>query len=395
VSNQGEDARKREGELLPGGIKLQKLIAVGGMAALYEAESSTHGTVAVKLLHRHMLGARDIKERFVREGRLTMGLRHPGIPAVYALHELPDGSAAISMELLRGETVQQRIERKGYLSAQEVLAIADGMLGVLAFAHGRGIIHRDIKPENVFLTSKGELKLLDFGIARANDDSSANLTRAGSRLGTPAFMSPEQARGSWVSVDIRTDLWAVGATMFAALAGTAPHEKPNLFESLDAAVNLPAPKIATVVPGLRPAVAHVIDRALEREPLERWQDAAAMRDAVREAWRSVSGDASMQRVWDHIASEVVVGEAKIWVRNSLSATEPEIPETPPQPAPPSADVFAPAPPAADVLAPKLPPKKRRSRRASRRWMIWVAAAIFLLGISILGGAIVATLAVAP
>jgi serine/threonine-protein kinase len=372
VSTRVDEAKSREGETLPGGLRLKKLIAVGGMAALYEASSEAHGTIAVKLLHRHMLDMPDMRERFLREGKLTMELRHPGVPAVYAMHPLADGTIAIAMELLRGETVQERIDRRGYLSAQEVLAIADGMLSVLAVAHERGIIHRDIKPENVFLTSRGELKLLDFGIARGKRDVGQVLTRAGATLGTPAFMSPEQAGGAWENIDARTDLWAVGATMYAALAGAAPHEKESLYDSLHAAVHLAAPKIASVVPGLRPAVAHVVDRALERDVEARWRDATAMRNAIHDAWLLVSGGTSMQKVWDHIAAEVVVTEPKVAAvqHHSLAATAPEM-------AVPSANARPlPGAPAPDVLAPVAPPKLAVVRNKPQRWVFYAAAASF-------------------
>jgi serine/threonine protein kinase len=370
-----DEARTREGERLPGGLRLERLIAVGGMAALYAARSETHGEVAVKLLHRTMLGLPDVRARFLREGKLTMAMNHPGIPEVYAMHELDDGTVAIAMELLAGETMQQRIERRGYLAPQEVLAIADGMLAVLMVAHGRGVIHRDIKPENVFLTARGELKVLDFGIAHAKESAGESLTRAGATLGTPAFMSPEQAKGTWDNCDARTDIWAVGATLFASLTGNGPHEKDSLYESLSAAANLPAPKIGTLVPGLRPAVAQVIDRALERDPDDRWPDAATMRDAVRDAWHGMGGT-SMQKVWDHIASDVVVVPPKPPAHDSLAATQPE---APPKPEPKREE---------PLVAKKPPAPPKRAKIGMAHVAAW---GVFALGLTVLACAVIVTL----
>lgn len=387
MANRVEEARSREGEKIPGGIRLDRLIALGGMAALYEAQSESHGTVAVKLLHRQMLGMPDVRARFLREGKLTMAMNHPGIPQVYAMHELADGTVAIAMELLSGETMQQRIERRGYLAPQEVLAIADGMLAVLTVAHGRGVIHRDIKPENVFLTADAKLKLLDFGIARAKETAGETLTRAGATLGTPAFMSPEQAKGTWDRLDARTDIWAVGATLFASLTGSGPHEKESLYESLSAAANLPAPKIGTLVPGIRPAIAQIIDRALEREPDDRWPDAATMRDAVRDAWHGMGGT-SMQRVWDHIAADVVVTQPKPPSIDADAVTQPEVTTTP-KPPPPEEK-----PKRADPLVARKPSSKRPKRappKAKLGVAHFAAFTVFGLGVTVLMVSIIITI----
>jgi len=156
------------------------------------------------------------------------------------------------MDLLEGETLDGRAQRcGGKLDPSEVLSMADQLLDVLAAAHDKGIIHRDPKPENVFVTREGQVKVLDFGIARVKELSTASTaTRAGSTMGTPAYMPPEQARGRWDEVDARSDLWAVGATMFTLLTGKLVHEAATTNEQLLAAMTATAPSISSVLQGL-------------------------------------------------------------------------------------------------------------------------------------------------
>jgi serine/threonine-protein kinase len=314
-------AREREGTTLPGGTVVDRLLASGGMASVYLGRGPHEEPVAIKIMHAHLLEAPTVKERFVREGRLCQSLVHEGVPVIHSVSELADGTVALVMDLLSGETVAQRMRRKGgYLPPQEVLAIADRVLDVLEAAHARGIVHRDIKPDNVFLTADGGLKLLDFGVAGAREQDGEKLTQAGFALGTPAFMSPEQAQGAWEEVDGRTDLWAVGATMFTLLVGEPPHVAATPLQELVAAATESIPPIATRIPGLRPALAEVVDRALLRERDARFADAATMHEAVRRAWASVGGSAPMQLVWDQIANEVEVSSPEIEVRASDALT---------------------------------------------------------------------------
>jgi serine/threonine protein kinase len=327
----GDPSREREGELLPGGERLGRLLGLGGMAAVYAATSREGEAIAVKIMRRELLEAPTVRERFLREGRVTSALKHPGIPKIHAMHELPDGTIAISMELLRGETVAGRMDRRGgYLAQQEVIAIADRVLSVLEVAHASDVIHRDIKPDNVFLTAEGDVKLLDFGVARAREAKAEALTIAGHAIGTPAFMAPEQASGRWHEVDVRTDLWAVGATMYAALAGDPPHARDDIHEELIAAAREEAKPIGDVVAGLKKPLCAVIDRALRKKRDERFPDATAMRSALLSAWEETFGQSSLALVWDGIASDIVTaGEAGTAQARSAAATQSD----PPRPAP--------------------------------------------------------------
>src|SRR5207237_34449 len=154
---------------------------------------------------------------------------------------------------------------------------------VLAAAHEKGVIHRDIKPANVFVTAKTkEVKVLDFGIARLGEATSATgATQQGVPLGTPAFMPPEQARGRWSDVDARTDLWAVGATLWAMLAGQRPRKAETPQEELLLAMTEPLPSIATVVPTVSTEVVKLVDRAVAFDMGARWPNAKVMQQALR------------------------------------------------------------------------------------------------------------------
>jgi serine/threonine-protein kinase len=171
-----------------------------------------------------------MRERFAREGYIANRVNHPGVVTVLDDDVAEDGSLILFMELLDGETVEARARRtQKRLEVDETMWVAHELLEVVAAAHDAGIIHRDLKPENLFLTRDGRLKVLDFGIARLRELSSrSGATSSQSSLGTPAFMPPEQARGRWEEVDARSDIWAVGATMFSLVAGRSVHEAATI-----------------------------------------------------------------------------------------------------------------------------------------------------------------------
>jgi serine/threonine-protein kinase len=285
-------ARHRLGMVLQEKWTLDALLGVGGMAAVYAATHRNGKRVAVKMLHSEVSHDEEVKKRFLQEGYAANTIHHDGAVSVLDDDVAPDGSAFLVMELLEGETVEQRWERfVQRLPVREVLAIADQLLDVLAAAHAKSVVHRDIKPENLFLTKNGTLKVLDFGIARVFEvQARATSTRAGMVMGTPAFMAPEQARARWDEVDGRTDLWAVGATMFTLLSGRHVHTgATSANEQLILSATTPAPSIASVVTGLPPAVVVLIDRALAFDRERRWPDASTMQQAVRAALDALGG----------------------------------------------------------------------------------------------------------
>ncbi len=262
-----------------GKYRLERVLGVGGMAAVYAASHRNGHRVAVKVLHDALAISDDVKKRFLREGYVANAVGHRGVVRVIDDDTTAEGAPFVVMELLEGATLGEHIAQSGGgLAPEEIVPIACKLLDVLAAAHAAGVVHRDIKPDNVFLTTDGEVKVLDFGIARLG--TSATVTRTGSVMGTPAFMAPEQARGLTRQVDAQTDLWAVGAVLFRALArrhvfvGETP-EMTVIF----AATEKPPP-LASLAPDVDEALAHVVDRALAPDKGERWPDARAMFDAL-------------------------------------------------------------------------------------------------------------------
>jgi serine/threonine-protein kinase len=282
-----ERARERVGHVLKGKWRLERLIAVGGMAAVYEAIHRNGKRVAVKILHAELAVDRNTRARFLREGYAANKVDHPGTVSILDDDVAEDGTVFLVMDLLDGETLEERRKRQGdSVHAAEVLAIGYQLLDILAAAHDKGIVHRDIKPDNVMITRDGVVKLLDFGIARIRGPS-PGLTSALSSIGTPAFMPPEQARGRWDSVDARSDIWAVGATMFTLLTGRTVHGGGTSNEHLLAATTSPAPPLATLLPGLSPLLAEIVDRTLAFDKAARWADAREMQEAIRACYAAL------------------------------------------------------------------------------------------------------------
>jgi serine/threonine protein kinase len=276
-------ARTRLGQVVLGKWRLERLIGIGGMAAVFEAAHRNGNRVAIKVLHPDLATSDDTRERFLAEGYAANRVSHPGVVTVRDEGTTEDGAVFLVMDLLRGQTVAERLDAgQRPFSVGEVLEVADQLLDVLVHAHDRGIVHRDIKPENVFLTQDRRVRLLDFGIARVEASTRTHATRAGTALGTPAFMSPEQAHGRWEDLDGRTDLWSLGATMYLLLAGVPVREQGSVTELLLSALTRPAPSLGEVAALPRSVVA-VVDRALSFDRADRFPDARSMQLAVRAA----------------------------------------------------------------------------------------------------------------
>lgn len=284
-------AEARIGSVIKDKWRLDRLLGVGGMASVYAATHRNKKRAAVKMLHDEYSNDRGIRERFLREGYLANSVGHRGVVTVDDDDIAEDGAAFIVMELLDGETLDQRWRRKGHqLPLGEVLAVADQVLDALAAAHEQGVVHRDLKPENLFLTRDRVVKLLDFGIGRLKQlQPVPTNTVSGAAMGTPAFMAPEQAKGRWEDVDGQTDLWALGATMFTLLTGQYVHEAQSVNETLALAVARPARLIQSVRPDLPSAAAALIDRSLAFAKAQRFPDARAMQAEVRRVYIEVSG----------------------------------------------------------------------------------------------------------
>jgi serine/threonine-protein kinase len=281
-------AESRVATRLDGKWFLDALLGYGGSAAVYGATHRNGKRAAIKVLHPHCVADEGLRTRFVREGYVANKIGHPGAVSVLDDDVADDGTVYLVMELLEGASLEKvgRGEAPP-LMVNEVVRIADDLLDVLAKAHAIGIVHRDIKPANIFVTRSGQLKVLDFGIARLAESTidGSSATQTGFMMGTPAFMPPEQARARWAEVDGRSDLWSVGATMIALLIARRPRlaETPN--EELLLAMTSPLPPVASLARNVPPQLAAVIDKAVAFDREDRWPSAEAMQHALRDAVR--------------------------------------------------------------------------------------------------------------
>ncbi len=290
-------ARARLNTTLRGKYRLDRVLGVGGMAVVYAATHRNQKQFAIKMLHAELSIRDDVRQRFLREGYAANSVKHPGALAVLDEDQAEDGAAFLVMELLDGASLDDLWERWDHrVPLEQVLAIGAQLLDVLEAAHAKGIVHRDIKPANLFVTREGVLKVLDFGIARVRDvaASSANATGTGLLLGTPAFMSPEQAFAKSSEIDAQTDVWAVGATLFTLASGRMVHEGETASEIVINTATKPARSLSMVAPDLPPRAISVIDRALGFAKNERWASAAAMRKAIADTHLALLGRAIAQ-----------------------------------------------------------------------------------------------------
>ncbi|WP_437893342.1 serine/threonine protein kinase [Sorangium sp. So ce124] len=268
----------RIGTVLRGKWRIDSLIGVGGMAAVYEATHRIGRRCAIKILHPEIAVSKELRARFEQEALAVNQLGHPAAVNVLDIDTSEDGSPFLVMELLDGESLGKRAHGSGGITERELLRVVSTVLEVLEVAHGLGIVHRDIKPDNLFLTSSGGVKVLDFGIARMQQGGSNVHTRTGAMLGTIPYMSPEQLTGG--QIDGRADVFAVGATMFRILAKRRVHEGSMESELLIKMATQPAPALRTVAPSVSPEVCAIVDRALAFDPSRRYPTARAMREDI-------------------------------------------------------------------------------------------------------------------
>ncbi|WP_156339252.1 protein kinase domain-containing protein [Chondromyces crocatus] len=276
----------RIGKQLKEKWRLDTVLGIGGVACVYAATHRNGSRAAIKVLDPELAALSEVRERFLQEGYASNAVGHPGAVLVLDDDTTDENEVYLVMELLEGQTLGERAgSQGGKLTPGEVLAAASAVLDVLAAAHQKGILHRDIKPDNIFLTNDGAVKVLDFGLARVKEMPQRQKhrgTRFGYTMGTPGYMAPEQARGQWFQVDARSDLWALGATMFSLLSGKQLHEDEDGHPSFHLAATRPAPSLDEVAPGLPRPVVDIVARALAPSPANRWQSALEMRTAIEE-----------------------------------------------------------------------------------------------------------------
>jgi len=278
-------------------------IGEGGMGSVYRArDTKLDRNVAIKVLPEAFAQTPDRLARFQREAKTLASLNHPNIGAIYGLED-SSGISALVMELVEGEDLSQRIAR-GALPVDEALSIAKQIADALEAAHEQGIIHRDLKPANIKVRPDGTVKVLDFGLAKALEPAGAlsssvsmsptlttpAMTQAGMILGTAAYMSPEQARGT--TADKRADLWGFGVVLWEMLTGKRLFEGATVSDTL-ASVLKSEPDWTTLAPTTPPAIRRLLRRCLEKDRRRRLSDAADARLEIEEALQPPSPDAAV------------------------------------------------------------------------------------------------------
>ncbi|MFO0567932.1 MAG: serine/threonine-protein kinase [Polyangiaceae bacterium] len=313
-----------DGRVVAGKYQLVRLLGEGGMGAVYEARhTTTHRRCAVKLLITPELAAHpEVVKRFFREAKASGIAESDHIVQVYDSGTDPaDSLPYMVMELLSGHDLEQLIKKAGAIEPLAAVRLVLQAATGLAKAHERGIVHRDIKPANLFLTQRedGEItvKLLDFGIAKVKmenfAETSQGLTKSGSMLGTPLYMSPEQARGK-KDIDTRTDVWSLGVVLYVLLSGELPYHADTLGDLLVAIITSDIPLIQDRAPWVPPEIAEIVHRAMHRDPDTRYRDAGELRDALAKVASSGS------RIYAHELVSVS-GASKVVVAPRLSLSE--------------------------------------------------------------------------
>jgi serine/threonine-protein kinase len=271
------------GTIIAGRFQVESKLGEGGMGAVYRATNIATGRwVALKAMHPEYAIKKEVVRRFMREAKAATAIRHPNVIEILDVVEAEGGEPVMVMELLDGETLDDLLTRMGPLPLGEVARIMTPVISAVGAAHGLGIIHRDLKPENIFLArgpDGGRLpKVLDFGIAKVLDPNQINelatksgATRTGSMLGTPHYMSIEQACGE-KDIDHRTDVWSLGIILYNMLSGHRPYDGENYGQILRALMTTTPPPIEKLVPGLPADIVDIVNRSTARTREERPKD---------------------------------------------------------------------------------------------------------------------------
>jgi len=342
-----------EGTVIDSRYRVLRKIGAGGMADVYVAEDTHLGrNVALKLLHARFAQDQEFVERFRREASSAAGLQHPNVVGVYDRGEF-DGTYYIAMEYCEGKSLKEIVARTP-LDPERAIAITKQMLVATRFAHRRNVIHRDLKPHNVILDDEDNVKVTDFGIARAG---ASDITEVGAIMGTAQYLSPEQAQGRPVTE--ASDLYSIGVVLFEMLTGRAPFDGDSAVAVALKHVNQPAPSPREFVPELPPELEAVVLKALAKDPAQRYGDADSFikdLEVVEERLRQGPVDVESTAVFAPMAATTAP--------TALAPAPAMSSESPPA-------VAEPAPPPPPVLGqdPDFPPPDRR-----RRWLVAAAAA---------------------
>lgn len=274
------------GQTLEGKYRVLRLLGEGGMGRVYLGEHALIGRpVAIKFLHAELASNEEVVRRFYREAQAAAAIRHRNVIDVFDVGVSPEREPFLVMEYLEGESLSGMMARVGVLDLPTACGVLEPALAALQAAHERGVVHRDLKPDNIFLAREADgpptVKLIDFGISKLGEAAGrTRLTRDGSLLGTPEYMSPEQARGV-ADLDHRTDIYSIGVILYEMLTGGLPFVGANTTELLMAVLTAEPRPPHDVYPAFPDAAVAVIGPALARDPADRFQTAAEMLEALR------------------------------------------------------------------------------------------------------------------
>ena len=277
-----------------GAYRVARLLGVGGMGRVYKGVQPQIGSrVAIKVLSRECSDRRDLVDRFFAEAKAVNLIRHESIVNVLDLSVLPDGRPYIIMEYLDGAPLSAILEAARHngtlLPLGGVARLVAEVLDALHAAHAKGIVHRDLKPDNIYITPSGRAKVLDFGIAKLQPELGGSATHTGSLLGTPHYMSPEQAAGR--PVDARADIYAMGVILFECATLHRPFTADSLYSLLRMHVEVPPPSPRAARPDMPIDMEHVIYTALAKAPEQRFAAAGAMSAALQHATSTLPQEA--------------------------------------------------------------------------------------------------------
>jgi beta-lactam-binding protein with PASTA domain/predicted Ser/Thr protein kinase len=297
-------AEVTQGSVVDGRYTVLQRIGSGGMADVWLADDShLQRRVALKVLHARFAQDREFVERFRREAEAAAGLQHPNVVAVFDRGEV-DGTYYIAMQHLEGRTLKQLID--GGLTPEQAAGFVRQVLEGARFAHRHGVVHRDLKPQNVIVDDEGKATVTDFGIARAGV---SEITQAGSVMGTPHYLSPEQAQG--FEVTAVSDLYSIGVMLYEALTGRVPFEADSAVAVAMKQVSQAPQRPSSINPKVSPALDAVVMRALEKEPGQRFQNADAFIAAIDAALKDPGGGADNTAAFAPLPPVVAVPEEPV------------------------------------------------------------------------------------
>src|SRR3954467_14051347 len=274
-----------------GKYHILELVGEGAMGVVYRATDSVlDRTVAIKVMNESIARKEDLRKRFLHEAQAAASLQHPNVVSIYDMGE-GEGHMFIAMEFVDGVDLEKLLETNQPLSLQAKLDIIIDVLTGLTFAHKRGIVHRDIKPANIRVTEDGRAKIMDFGVAHL---ASSSMTRTGSFLGTPSFMAPEQITEG--KTPPATDIFAVGGVLFQLLTLMKPFDGPTLQNLFFKIITEKQKRVSEVMPGLPPALDRIVEKAMAKEPADRYASALEMANELSAVRAKLSGPAYPESV---------------------------------------------------------------------------------------------------